>query len=182
MSYQTGTATSASNFLQILSTFLVTAGYTINRQDNDGEYERLNFEKNGFNYNIYASAVSIFLTLSSSYSAVAKGSQTDETEEGISSNGRCQIQDLSAGAFPSYHIFYDQDFVHAVIEDQSGVYRHLCFGEIAKYGTWTGGAYIDTVYWSIVASQIDVPSSISSHSKLAHGYKVPPAGVRRPPA
>ena len=170
MSYQTGSATSVQNFLQILSTFLIANGYTVNRQDNDGTFERLNIEKNGNNYNLYGDDDAILLTLSSSYAAVDKGLQADETPDGKNEIRRCDANDIASGAFSSYHIFYDQDFVHVVIEAESGTFNHIVFGEIAKYGTWTGGAYIDTVHWNTSVSYIDVPDSPSQHSKLAHGY------------
>jgi hypothetical protein len=170
MSYQTGSATSVQNFLQILSTFIIANGFTVNRQDNDGSYERLNCEKNGYFYNFYGDDNNILLTLSSSYTDVAKGSQLDETPDGVTEVRRCHANDIASGAFSAYHLFYDQDFVHAVIEAQSGVYHHICFGEIAKYGTWTGGAYIDAVYWSTSVSFIDDPNVTSQHSCLAHCY------------
>ncbi len=170
MSYQTGSATSVQNFLQILSTFIIANGFTVNRQDNDGTFERLNCEKNGNFYNLYGNDSTILLTLSSSYAAVDKGSQSDETPDGLTETRRCDANDIAAGAFSAYHLFYDQDFVHAVIEAQSGLFHHICFGEIAKYGTWTGGAYVDSVHWSTGVSYIDSPDSVSQHSYLAHTY------------
>ncbi len=171
MAYQTGSATSVQNFLQILSTFILANGFTVNRQDNDGTYERLNCQKNGNFYNLYGGDDVILLTLSSGYADVDKGLQNDETPDGESEARRCDANDIAAGAFSAYHLFYDQDFVHAVIEAQSGIFHHICFGEIIKYGTWVGGAYVDAVHWNTQVTYIDSPNNSSQHSYLAHCYE-----------
>lgn len=168
MSYQTGTATSVANFLSILNTFLIAQGYTSNRLDNDGTYERLNISKNGFFYNIYGASDHIILTLSSGYAAVAKGAQADETLD--TGARRCETNAIGAGTFTAYHIFYDTDFVHVVIESTAGLFNHFVFGEIAKYGTWSGGAIVDALFWATSSTYIDNPDVDSQHNILCCPY------------
>ncbi|PLT16019.1 hypothetical protein [Ralstonia mannitolilytica] len=41
-----------------------------------------------------------------------------------------------------YHLFANGDFVHVVIEETPGRFRHLSFGFINKYGAFAGGQYL----------------------------------------
>lgn len=41
-----------------------------------------------------------------------------------------------------YHLFASGDFVHVVIEEMPGRFRHLSFGFINKYGAFAGGQYL----------------------------------------
>lgn len=42
----------------------------------------------------------------------------------------------------AYHLFANGDFVHVVIEETPGRFRHLSFGFINKYGAFAGGQYL----------------------------------------
>jgi len=42
----------------------------------------------------------------------------------------------------AYHLFANGDFVHVVIEETPGRFRHLSFGFINKYGAYSGGQYL----------------------------------------
>jgi len=42
----------------------------------------------------------------------------------------------------AYHLFSNGDFVHVVIEETPGRFRHLSFGFINKYGAFAGGQYL----------------------------------------
>lgn len=42
----------------------------------------------------------------------------------------------------AYHLFANGDFVHLVVEETPGRFRHLSFGFLAKYGAFTGGQYL----------------------------------------
>lgn len=55
-----------------------------------------------------------------------------------------------AGPFPNLYLFSDAsgNYVHVVLEIFAGVYRHMLFGNLIKFGTWTGGAYFASTFWS----------------------------------
>lgn len=42
----------------------------------------------------------------------------------------------------AYHLFSNGEFVHVVIEETPGRFRHLSFGFIDKYGAFAGGQYL----------------------------------------
>ena len=42
----------------------------------------------------------------------------------------------------AYHLFSSGDFIHVVIEEMPGRFRHLSFGLINKYGAFAGGQYL----------------------------------------
>jgi hypothetical protein len=43
--------------------------------------------------------------------------------------------------FTSYHLFTEGSVVHIAFEMSSGAWAHINFGDITKYGTWTGGSF-----------------------------------------
>ncbi len=70
-----------------------------------------------------------------------------------------------AGPFPTAFIFTDDPstYCHVVVEVEAGKYRHINFGNMRKFGTWTGGAYYALTRWEQLSNQIDVPAA-ASHS------------------
>lgn len=70
-----------------------------------------------------------------------------------------------AGPFPTAFLFSDDPstYCHIVVEVTSGQYRHILFGNLAKFGTWTGGGYYASHRWTTDASTIDAPNG-STHS------------------
>lgn len=55
-----------------------------------------------------------------------------------------------AGPFPNLYLFSDSggNYIHIVLEVFAGVFRHMHFGNLLKFGTWTGGAYFASTTWS----------------------------------
>lgn len=66
-----------------------------------------------------------------------------------------------AGPFPTAFLFSDDPstYCHVVVEVTAGTYRHILFGNVEKYGTWTGGGYYASHRWATGTTTIDVPSS-----------------------
>lgn len=66
-----------------------------------------------------------------------------------------------AGPFPNAHLFTDDPstYCHVVVERAAGVFVHLGFGHLHKFGTWTGGAYYGSHFWSSGVNIIDSPSN-----------------------
>jgi hypothetical protein len=83
-------------------------------------------------------------------------SNYDKTAE----DGRLSNPQFS-GPFPTVTLFTDDPstYCHCVIEVVSGRFRHLYFGNMTKFGSWTGGAYYGLTYWPQTGSQIDQPAT-----------------------
>lgn len=66
-----------------------------------------------------------------------------------------------AGPFPTAHLFTDAagNYCHVAVEIAAGRYRHFMFGNLRKFGTWTGGAYYCMQYWEQGTSEIDVSNA-----------------------
>lgn len=66
-----------------------------------------------------------------------------------------------AGPFPTAFLFSDDPstYCHIVIEVTAGQYRHVLFGNLHKFGVWTGGGYYASHRWATDTSNVDLPSS-----------------------
>lgn len=75
-------------------------------------------------------------------------SNGEYTTSGIGS-GRC-FETQFAGPFPTVKLFTNLSgtYCHIIIEVVAGRYRHIQFGNMQKFGTWTGGAYYSSQRWS----------------------------------
>jgi hypothetical protein len=76
-----------------------------------------------------------------------------------------------AGPFPTAFIFTDDPstYCHVAVEVEAGKYRHINFGNMRKFGTWTGGAYYAMTDWSQSTNQIDVPNSATHATPFDSG-------------
>lgn len=73
----------------------------------------------------------------------------------------------TVGPFPNLYLFSDSagTYVHIVLEIFAGVYRHMHFGNLTKFGTWTGGAYFAGMFWNQSNSN---PFPISNPADSTH--------------
>jgi hypothetical protein len=76
-----------------------------------------------------------------------------------------------AGPFPTAYFFSDpaKTYVHCVLEIATGIFRHLTFGVLEKFGTWTGGGFYSGYFWN--TGGLGNPTSggvINSPSSSAH--------------
>lgn len=149
MTYATGSATTIPNLMDAMSTFA---------QANTGMTEtirRTETIKNRANVN--ESMTVICLTKGTSRWWFAYGATDVQAflADGATGTvwfvtGGVQAPSVSrlwpiAPPFTSYHLFTEGTVVHLAIEMSSGAWTHLNFGDITKYGTWTGGSYIGVV-------------------------------------
>lgn len=66
--------------------------------------------------------------------------------------------------YTSYHFFTEGTCVHAAVEMSNGAYVHMSFGDITKFGSWTGGHYFAntrTLYND--PSHYNIPDSNNHH-------------------
>lgn len=165
MTYETGTATDLEDLLDKLDTFAQTThgGWSSVYSPNPDTTNRwFELKKGSLSFGLkYPSgvgagdAVSIHHATGSSSSATAPGAHTADSGNGYNdaSGGssvnflteRC-VSDMGNGPFPSYHFFADDttnDYIHCVVQVESGTFRHFGFGVLDKFGDgWTGGEYV----------------------------------------
>lgn len=169
MAYQTGTATSPTDLLQKLVTWLVARGWTSNMSQADGTGWRAhlskgstyaNFRATPGNESIWAGGaislatqIGIGMYLGTGYSGAAAWSAQ---AGGPIGNGAAYtlgtFMQTPAGAMTAYYFFDDgADNILVVVERTSGIFTHLAWGTtLAKAGAWTGGAYFTgpiSAYW-----------------------------------
>lgn len=62
-----------------------------------------------------------------------------------------------AGPFPKAHLFTNDPstYIHIVVEVSAGVFKHMSFGNLIKFGTWTGGGYYCGHWWDTSDTYID---------------------------
>lgn len=161
MAYQTGTATSRNDLLDKLRVWLSgTLSWTINGWADLGSDKRLHVQKG----NIYVNFRSVtnsfpFDYYNSSYRmdgiAIQGSTGYDSGEDWDHQPGYVQNTDSGDGDYQksagaaivglsgsfSYWFFATGDLITVVVESASGVYQHMIFGQITKFGTYTGGYF-----------------------------------------
>jgi len=60
---------------------------------------------------------------------------------GVRAPGDFKVNNF-VGPFTSYDFFTEGTVVHCAAQMSSGAYQHFTFGNLTKYGTWTGGAFM----------------------------------------
>ncbi|MGH9746526.1 MAG: hypothetical protein ACRD59_10520 [Candidatus Acidiferrales bacterium] len=160
MNYQSGSATSSTDLLQQLVTWLVGLGWTQDRSAAEGSGWTASLHKNG-NYAHLRAAESETTIWSSNFGAAHYGLhmftgtafiggqlfKDQTTGAPIASGGSNTIgvgMQLSAGPFSNYFFFADgtADNIVVVVEKTPGLYEHIGWGlSLEKAGSYTGGAY-----------------------------------------
>ena len=157
--YQTGSASSPTDLLQKLVTWLVAQGWTQNMSKAEGTGWRAHLSKGGVYVNMRATPGSETLwghSINRSPQRAGIGIYTGTGYNGSSAwnaqaggpigNGQtytvgCIMQ--TDATILAYHFFDDgADNIVVVIERTSGIFGHMGWGpSLIKNGAWTGGAY-----------------------------------------
>jgi hypothetical protein len=159
MPYQTGSATSSTDVLQQLVTFLTAHGWTSDRSAVEGSGWTASLHKSG-NYVHLRAAENESAIWHTMYGAVHYGlhmylgtaydgaqpfnNQTTGAPIGSTTYPTGVGMRLSAGPFTNYYFFTDSanDNVVVVVEKTPGFYLHMGWGlSLLKAGSFTGGAY-----------------------------------------
>lgn len=156
-SYQTGTATSPVDLVQLLATWLTAQGWTQDMSQADGAGWRLHMHKGSDYVNIKAAmnqapytggaagyGVACYLGTGFSSGSVwnaQAGGPKDATANTYTIGALIQ---LNSGALNAYYFFDDgADNVVVVVERSAGLFTHFEFGiTLTKAGAWTGGQYV----------------------------------------
>lgn len=140
-SYQTGTASSPTNLLQTLVSWLVAQGWTQDASAADGSGWRAHLHKGGLYVNFRAAVnesvwtysagagYGLSLYLGDGYAATGWNVQSGGPKASGTSNTVGVGMELPAGAIQAYHFFDDGgDYVTIVVEKSPGVFVHLGWG------------------------------------------------------
>lgn len=160
MSYQTGSASSSTDLLQKLITFLAANGWTQDRSAAEGlgwtvsahlgsMYAHLRAAENESSIwqamSSSSACYSVDLYLGTGFtSGHVWNNQTAGAPLGAGSQPIGVAMRTSAGPFSNYYFFCDSggDNVTVVLERTPGLFTHLGWGSsLQKAGSWTGGAY-----------------------------------------
>jgi len=156
MAYETGTASSPEDLFNILQTFAVAEGWTLDEYSTTNSWLAMNNGSVFVQFRWGSNGIAaMYQSLAFISSAVAPGNHTDDSGLGIvdasapydanvatsSTNTRALF--LPSGSITSYHFFTDDttQHIHCVIQTSPGVYYHWSMGTIDKRGDWTGGEY-----------------------------------------
>lgn len=140
MAYQTGAASSPSDFLTKLCSFAAANGWTVDNPSGGGKVVSRGDVVAGF----YADSADLY---SRGATSVNTGSAWSAQPGNSGVSNRCN---LGAGPFTSYHAYIGaedgSDYIHAVVEISPGIFRHVVIGELVRYGSYTGGQYCDSTF------------------------------------
>lgn len=181
MAYETGSATDGTDLFSKLSTFAQANGYVEEYYNGTTRFLSLSRAADSLYVTFYwdnTDTVGIWQALG--FSAGQQETPWGQVDD--SGNGAAETADLhpgrvvnaiGAGPFTAYHFFaYDTPSysIHIVLEFSPGLYRHFGFGQLAKSGAWTGGAWVGGHLWNPASSfdQYSFPNS-TKHSILLDG-------------
>jgi hypothetical protein len=162
MSYQLTNATNVEDLIDKIATFAVTAGWTERRNDLVSTNRTVTLQKSGANIHLYNTSTDLLrVNASVGYDGgLAANAQPDQAVSNVASN-------VGTGPFPNVFLFADNspaEYVHAVIEIASGIFRMLSFGELEKIGAYTGGTFFDASAFSTSTSENDMSDNV--HHRL----------------
>ena len=170
MAHETGTASDPVDLLDKLRLFCIAQSITINefRDEGTAPGKLLSVTFNGgyfsigFEVNASLELEGYQMTQASGWnSSTAWGSQPNETTKTDASEV-VRVNAIENGQpIGTYHFtFFTGGVVMVNILTNEGSWRHFCFGDIEKYGTFTGGAVILGHFVDQDIGFIDLPSAV----------------------
>ena len=153
MAFETGTATSLADLIAKLFTFAVAQGWTQDEQVPASGKAALH-KGNVFVSFQWDTSTPLHLGM---YQALgftggnSPGNHPNDSGQGLIGTTNSTLDDtpgvlnLGDGAFVSYFFFTGsgtEEYIHVVVELNDLTFRHFGFGEIVKFGSWTGGEYM----------------------------------------
>ena len=141
MAYQATSATSVPDLIDKIATFAGANGWTVHRNTLGSGLRNLSISKGGDYVHVFNTGTTDVLVRSSvGYDGGLAGiAQPNQAVSQAQAN-------VGTGPFSNVFLFENSSCLFAVIEISSGIFRHLCFGSLVKYGAYTGGTFFDAFY------------------------------------
>lgn len=141
MAYQATSATSVPDLIDKIAIFAGANGWTVHRNDLAGALRTVTVSKGGDYINIFnTGSTDVQVRGAVGYDGGLAGSaQPNQAITQATAN-------TGSGPFSNVFFFENNSCLFAVIEIASGIFRHLCFGSLVKYGTYSGGTFFDAFY------------------------------------
>lgn len=176
--YETGTASGVVDLITKLEAFMSANSWTTDSFATEGAGKRYHAHNgsvflNARAYNVETPSASILQGGTANSSGLAMNISTagtggssawfDKTGGPVGSGGEFVTAGINGltGAIASYHFFAQNSgtAITVVVEYVSGYYQFICFGTLAKYGTYTGGQYMSASH-SGVSSTIQISNGV----------------------
>ncbi len=150
MAFSESTAvTSRTAFITALIGFAVTnAGFTNQGTTIDGAYTIHHISKGGIYWNFMEDTYYQIVTNNNIYIRMTFAKITTRAafhDTGVTAGQYIHTSMTcfqSSGPYVKYFLYTDGTAVHCVLKIYTGVYSHMSFGNVIKFGTWTGGEYL----------------------------------------
>lgn len=161
MPFVAGTSSSLDNFISQMLDFAVanagfTLGTTVTTSAGSGSVPVRSVTKGGVRFNFYADitygiangnmkGLAGFMSYSQATAGINISGNSTSSKIGsvFASNGMgglCYGNVYSYnGPYPTHRFITDGLAVHAILEITTGIFMHVSFGMMTKYGAWTGG-------------------------------------------
>jgi hypothetical protein len=144
MAYQATSATSVPDFIDKLATFAGANGWTVHRNDLAGALRTLTVSKGGDYVHVWnTNSTDVLIRASVGYDGGL--SPSSQPNQSVSSGG----SNFGTGPFSNVFFFENASCLFAVVEISSGIFQHVCFGLLTKYGAYTGGTFFDTTNYDL---------------------------------
>lgn len=160
MAYETGTATGPADLIGKLATFATAQGWTISSETTTPSTSSYPPRMQAMPGRVFSKGDQVFgIGYSSSNiilvgATAVNGANSWALQTGTSYDTTSQWHALAndcAGPFLAYHFFAgaSPNYLHVVIEKTAGVFKHFAVGGLIKHGAFTGGQYVQAVYWDM---------------------------------
>lgn len=169
MPYSTGVSSSLDDFLSQLVSFAVTnAGFTnegsVTSSVGSGSRTVQRLIKGGVRWWFTRSTANTNVNAAMSYSAFAAGATISTAPTASVADAQSVWTHMNTWAFTGpyvgHYFFTDGTCVHAVLEVASGIFNHISFGNVSKFGSWPGGEYLTGGYFAFTTA----PGGITTYS------------------
>lgn len=145
MAYSESTSVTDRNaFIAAIVAFAVAnAGFTDRGSTVDGAYTIYCISKGSIYWNFVADAAEGEITISTRMSfaqitTFAAFTSTGTAGQRYSTMMAC----YQSGPYIKYFLYTEGNAVHGALQVYNDVWTHISFGNIIKFGTWTGGEYV----------------------------------------
>jgi hypothetical protein len=156
MAYQLTNATSVEDLIDKIVDFAQTNGWTVDRNGLVGSLRTATVHKSGNYINLFNDdTIGVRVRGAVGYDSGAAGGA--QPNQGVS---ECYCN-CGSGPFSNVFLFAGTEYVFTVVEIASGIFRHIAFGELVKFGTFTGGTFYDATR---ADTSVEANSAFSSRS------------------